>query len=101
MTVGAQGLQSISIIHVRHQPASLQLANDFPQARRDRLFVRLDENVGRDRLFVWIRDAGKPFDLAGERLLVQTFHIALSEHVNRTLYEYFYEVGSVLFNRLS
>src|SRR5260221_5635255 len=52
----------------------------------------MNRQLGRFRGLVWVRDAGEVFDLAGQSFLVQTFHVAPDQHLQRTLDEDFDEV---------
>src|SRR2546423_2802093 len=65
----------------------------------NRLSIRLNHNVGRQRLFVWIGNSGKTFELPRKHLLVESFNIPLGEDRNRALHEDLNELDSILRNR--
>src|SRR4051812_31900553 len=53
------------------------------RALRDRIAVRVDDQVGGDGRLVWIAHAGEVGDLAPHRLAVEALHVPLYEGVER------------------
>src|SRR5438876_11714991 len=50
-----------------------------------RLQIGSDDDVRRDRRFVWIRNAGEEWDRASNRLLIESLWIAVDKNFYRTL----------------
>src|SRR6266481_4784994 len=67
--------------------ASVGAARSYtlPRARVDALAAGVDRQLGRQRRLVRSGDAGELLDLAGARLLVEAFHVALLTDLDRTL----------------
>src|SRR5688572_19082625 len=63
--------------------ALTQVCEDLPGRVFGAAALGVDDNLGLLRGFVWIIDAGKPFELTGARLLVQTLGIALLRGLER------------------
>src|SRR5581483_7640005 len=74
------------------EAAAFELAPDFAGAFLDRFGIRTNHDIGRKRGLIGIRDAGKLPDFPGDGLLVQTFHIALGEHFERSVDEHLDEI---------
>src|SRR5262249_9885609 len=62
------------------------------------LAISLDYDLGRERRFVWIVNAGEVLKLASQRFLVQTLDVALGEHIDRALAIYLNERDDLLSN---
>src|SRR6266404_5652811 len=68
-----------------HDAALLEVREDLARARVDALAAGVDLELGRERRLVRGGDAGELLDLAGARLLVEAFHVALLADLDRAL----------------
>src|SRR6266446_5175483 len=73
-------------LYLPQQVTPFKFAEDLSYAKFDGLSIRLDHNFRRKRLLVWIRDASETLQFPGQGLLVETFHVPLCKHFDRTLH---------------
>ena len=67
----------------------LEPPEQLAQALLDGLGAAVDDEFGLQRFFVRVGHAGEGFDLAGQRLFVEAFHVALDQFVDGAAHEHF------------